>query len=92
MPLSKSIYIQLGSDIIGSSRGLVDKGVGLVMKFRVRIPRRSVVVLGSATNLKMLLCYKGTLQCCQHCRVPSITPEEKKPYRFPTWESRGSKK
>ena len=29
----------------GSSRGLADKGVGLVIKFRVRIPKRSVVVL-----------------------------------------------
>ena len=37
----------------------MDKGVGLVMKFRVRIPKRSMVVLGRASNLKMLLCYIG---------------------------------
>ena len=35
----------------------MDKGVGLVMKFRVRIPQKSVVVLGRVTNLKMLMCY-----------------------------------
>ena len=33
-----------------------DKGVGLVMKFWVRIPKRSVLVLGRASNLKLLLC------------------------------------
>ena len=37
------------------SCGPVDKGVGLVMKFKVRIPKRSVVVLGRVPNLKMLL-------------------------------------
>ena len=43
----------------GNSRGLVDKSVGLVTKFRVRISKRSVVVLGRASNLKMLLCCIG---------------------------------
>ena len=43
----------------GSSRGLADKGVGLVIKFRVRIPKRSVVVLGRASNLK---CSCATLE------------------------------
>ena len=32
-----------------SSRGLVDMGAGLVMKFKVRIPKRSVVELGRAS-------------------------------------------
>ena len=68
-------------------RGLVDKGTGLVMKFRVRIPKRSVVVLRRASNLKILLCYMGALQCCQHCRVPFHNP-----YREKTvLENRGSK-
>ena len=35
----------------------MDKDAGLVIKVRVSIPQRSVVVLGRASNLKMLLCY-----------------------------------
>ena len=42
-----------------SSCGLVDKDAGLVIKFRVRIPKKSLVVLGRAFNLKMILCYIG---------------------------------
>ena len=45
------------------SHGLLDKGAGLVIKFWVRIPQRLLVVLGRASNLKMLLCYVRT-PCC----------------------------
>ena len=76
-----------------SSRGLLDKGVGLVMKSRVWIPKRSVVVLGRASNLKLLLRYIETLQCCQHCKVPFRHPNRKKKlYRFLTWENPEVKK
>ena len=40
-----------------SSRGLVDKGAGLVLQFRVRISQKSLVMLGRASNFKMLLHY-----------------------------------
>ena len=42
---------------IRSMHGLVDKGAGLVIKFRALIPQRSFVVLVRAYNLKILLCY-----------------------------------
>ena len=54
----------------------MDKGVGLVMKFRVRIPKRSVVVLEKAFNHKMLLCY--IRKPCSDARIvgyPSVTPK-----------------
>ena len=35
----------------------MDKGAGLVIKFRVRILQMSMVVLGRAANLKTILCY-----------------------------------
>ena len=65
------------------SHGLVDKGVGLVMKFRVQIPKKLVVVLGRASNLKLLLCYIRKF-CSVACIIeyPSDTPNEKKLYRF----------
>ena len=63
----------------GSSRGLVDKGAGLVMKFRVRIPKRLVVVLVWAYNLKMLLCYiRKPCSVASIVGYPSVTPKEKK--------------
>ena len=40
---------------LGSSCVLIVKGAGLVIKFRVRIPQRSLMVLGRAPNLEMLL-------------------------------------
>ena len=64
--------------MLGSSRVLVDKGNGLVIKFRVRIPKRSVVVLVRVFNLKMLLYYIRTLQCWQHCRVPFCHSKKRK--------------
>ena len=63
---------------MGSSRGLVDKGVGLVMKFRVQIPKRSVVVLGRVSNLK---CSCATSEPCSAVIIvghSSFTPNEKK--------------
>ena len=76
----------------GGSRGLVDKGAGLVMKFRVRIPKRSLVVLGRASNLKLLLHYvRKPCSAASIVGYPSVTPKEKKPYRFLTWEKRESK-
>ena len=55
-----------------SSCGLVEKGVGLFMKFRVQIPKRSVVVLGMTSNLKMRLSYirKPCSVASIVCRVP----------------------
>ena len=70
----------------------MDKGAGLVMKFRVQISKRSVVVLGKASNLKMLLCYVRKL--CSVASIvgyPSVTPNKEKMYRLLSWEKRGSK-
>ena len=62
-----------------SSNGLVDKGAGLVMKFRVRIPKKSVVVLGRASNHKILLCYiRKPCSVASIVGYPSVTPNEKK--------------
>ena len=48
---------------------LVDKGAGLAKRLRVWISQRSLVVLGKAYTLKMLLCdVRTTLHCRQHCK------------------------
>ena len=49
---------------LGSSRGLVDKGAGLVTKFRVRILQISFIAsirIEKASNLKMLLFYIASI-------------------------------
>ena len=77
--------------LVNGRRGLAYKGVGLVMKYKVRIPKKSLVVLGSASNLKMLLCYvRKPYSVASIVGYPSVTPNEKKPYRLLTWEKRGS--
>ena len=47
-------YIYLST---GSSHGLVDKQARLVIKFRVRFPQKSLVVLGRKSSLKIFLYY-----------------------------------
>ena len=59
-----------GAGLMDKGAGLIDKGAGLVIKFRVRIPQRLLMVLGSAPNLEMLLCYVGN-----PCSVASIVGE-----------------
>ena len=57
-------YIYLST---GSSHGLVDKQARLVIKFRVRFPQKSLVVLGRKSSLKIFLYYAK-----KPCTVASI--------------------
>ena len=62
------------------SHGLEDKGAGVVIKFRVRIPQNSLVVLGSVSNLKMLLCYiRKPCSVASIVGEPSVTLKGKQP-------------
>ena len=83
----KLLYVKLlclktsKRELIESSRGLVAKGVGVVIKFRVRIPKRSLVVLERAYNLKMLLCYlRKPCSVASIVGYPFVTSNERKPY------------
>ena len=48
------IYISIYA---GSRNGLVNNGTELVIKFRARIPQMTLVVLGRAFKLNMIMCY-----------------------------------
>ena len=74
--------------LTGSSRGLVDKGAGFFIKLRVLIPKKSVLVLGRASNLKMFLCYiRKPCSVASIVGYSSVTSKEKKMFRFLTWEN-----
>ena len=57
----------------------VDNGAGLVIKFKGQIPQRSLVVLGGASNVKILLCYvKKLCSVASTVRDFSDTPKNQK--------------
>ena len=62
--------------------------MGLGIKFWVSISQRSVVVLGRASNLDILLCYYRN-PCI--AMDPSDTPKWKKQFWFLTWNKAESK-
>ena len=61
--------------------------LGLLLKFSIRIPQKSLLVLEEVSSLKMLLCY--VRKPCSIASIvgdPSDTPMRKIRYRFLTWE------
>ena len=65
----------------------VDHFTGLVINFRVRIPQKSVVMLGRASNLKILLGY-AKIPCSAISIVedPSVTQKRKSSFRSLIWK------
>ena len=69
------------------SQGLVNQGTGFVIKLRVWIQQWSLVVLGIASTLNMLLCYTmKPWSVSSFVGYPSGTPIREKQYGVPSRE------
>ena len=87
------LHTILNCKIRKSSNGLVNKGVGVVIKFRVWIPSVIGDIRTGIQPQNAPVLSQKILQCCQHCRelFQNHNSEKIDTYRFFTWEYSRSK-